>query len=106
MRATPSCVEARSQFVQVMGMLQGKVMGDTFVVVDTFALPVEGTETRVNAAEGAYPYMISYLEAAKVCCTSTRSTLGGMHGMTQKYSVEETVSIPGTLAGVLRPMEQ
>ena len=53
--------------VQVMGMMQGKVQGDTFVVVDTFALPVEGTETRVNAAEGAYPYMISYVEAAKVC---------------------------------------
>lgn len=53
-----------------MGMLQGKVLGDTFVVVDTFALPVEGTETRVNAAEGAYPYMISYLDVAKA-----RSTL-------------------------------
>ena len=52
--------------LQVMGMLQGKVMGDTFVIVDTFALPVEGTETRVNAAEGAYPYMISYLDVSKV----------------------------------------
>jgi COP9 signalosome complex subunit 5 len=58
---------------QVMGMLQGKVQGDTFVVVDTFALPVEGTETRVNAAEGAYPYMISYLDVSKVrttCCAA------------------------------------
>jgi hypothetical protein len=32
-----------------MGILQGKVQGDTFVVIDSFALPVEGTETRVNA---------------------------------------------------------
>ena len=48
-----------------MGMLQGKVQDDTFVVVDTYALPVEGTETRVNAAEGAYEYMISYLQTCK-----------------------------------------
>lgn len=34
---------------QVMGILQGKVVGDTFIVIDSFALPVEGTETRVNA---------------------------------------------------------
>lgn len=35
--------------LQVMGLMQGKVLGDTFVVIDSFALPVEGTETRVNA---------------------------------------------------------
>jgi COP9 signalosome complex subunit 5 len=32
-----------------MGLMQGKVQGDTFIVIDSFALPVEGTETRVNA---------------------------------------------------------
>ncbi len=30
-------------------MMQGKIVGDTFIVIDSFALPVEGTETRVNA---------------------------------------------------------
>lgn len=29
--------------------LQGKIQGNEFIVIDTFALPVEGTETRVNA---------------------------------------------------------
>ena len=38
--------------LEVMGMLQGKTIGDTFVVLDAFALPVEGTETRVNAQAG------------------------------------------------------
>ena len=57
-----------------MGMLQGKVQGDTFVIVDTYALPVEGTETRVNAAEGAYEYMITYLQTCKVCFTAGRRT--------------------------------
>jgi hypothetical protein len=35
-----------------MGLMQGKVQGDTFIVIDSFALPVEGTETRVNAQVG------------------------------------------------------
>ena len=34
---------------EIMGMLQGKVMGTTLVILDSFALPVQGTETRVNA---------------------------------------------------------
>ncbi|CDJ57237.1 Mov34/MPN/PAD-1 domain-containing protein, putative [Eimeria maxima] len=36
-----------------------------FVVTDCFALPVEGTETRVNAAEEANEFMIQFLEAAE-----------------------------------------
>lgn len=51
--------------LEVMGMLQGKVDGDTFIIVDTFALPVEGTETRVNAQEEAYEYLVSYPETAQ-----------------------------------------
>jgi COP9 signalosome complex subunit 5 len=52
--------------MQVMGMLQGKVINNMFIIVDTFALPVEGTETRVNAAEGAYEFLTTYPETAKV----------------------------------------
>jgi len=32
-----------------MGNIMGKIQDQTFIVVDTFALPVEATETRVNA---------------------------------------------------------
>jgi hypothetical protein len=32
---------------------------------DSFALPVEGTETRVNAQAQGYEYMTAYIEAAK-----------------------------------------
>ena len=35
------------------------------VVMDSFALPVEGTETRVNAQAQAFEYMTAYMEAAK-----------------------------------------
>ena len=35
------------------------------IVMDSFALPVEGTETRVNAHVQAYEYMVTYLTMAK-----------------------------------------
>lgn len=51
--------------LEVMGLLLGKVDANTMVVMDSFALPVEGTETRVNAQSQAYEYMTAYIEAAK-----------------------------------------
>lgn len=51
--------------LEVMGVMQGKVMGDTFIIIDAFALPVEGTETRVNAQAEANEYMVSFLETSK-----------------------------------------
>ncbi|KAH7826834.1 putative Mov34/MPN/PAD-1 family protein [Monocercomonoides exilis] len=46
--------------LEVMGILQGKVTPNTFYVMDAFALPVEGTETRVNAGDQANSYMAQY----------------------------------------------
>jgi COP9 signalosome complex subunit 5 len=40
-------------------------VGDTFVVLDAFALPVEGTETRVNAQAEAYEYMVDFVQASR-----------------------------------------
>lgn len=51
--------------LEVMGLLLGKVDANVMVVMDAFALPVEGTETRVNAQSQAYEYMTSYMESAK-----------------------------------------
>lgn len=51
--------------LEVMGMLQGKTVHDTFVVMDSFALPVEGTETRVNAQAEAYEYMVDFADTNK-----------------------------------------
>ncbi len=57
--------------LEIMGMLQGKIVGDNFVVLDAFALPVEGTETRVNAQAEAYEFMIDFFESNKVRSCST-----------------------------------
>lgn len=51
--------------LEVMGLMLGKVDGNTMIVMDSFALPVEGTETRVNAQAQAYEYMAAYMESAK-----------------------------------------
>ncbi|KAI8079888.1 JAB1/Mov34/MPN/PAD-1 ubiquitin protease-domain-containing protein [Halteromyces radiatus] len=51
--------------MEVMGLMQGKVQGDTMIVMDAFALPVEGTETRVNAQNEAYEYTVTYMEQSK-----------------------------------------
>lgn len=48
--------------IEIMGMLMGKISGPLFIVLDVYALPVEGTETRVNAQSEAYEYMVQYLE--------------------------------------------
>lgn len=49
----------------MMGLMLGKVDGETMIIMDSFALPVEGTETRVNAQAAAYEYMAAYIENAK-----------------------------------------
>lgn len=51
--------------LEVMGLLLGKVDGNVMIVMDSFALPVEGTETRVNAQAQGYEYMTAYIEAAQ-----------------------------------------
>ncbi|GJE86604.1 Mov34/MPN/PAD-1 family protein [Phanerochaete sordida] len=49
---------------EIMGMMQGKIVGTSLVIVDSFALPVQGTETRVNAANEANEYMVQYIESS------------------------------------------
>lgn len=52
--------------LEIMGMLIGKLDTSTMIVMDSFALPVEGTETRVNAHAQAYEYMAEYCELSKM----------------------------------------
>lgn len=51
--------------IEVMGLMQGKISGDTFIITDAFRLPVEGTETRVNASDQANEYTVQYLELCR-----------------------------------------
>lgn len=51
--------------LEVMGLMQGKTIGDSFIVTDAFRLPVEGTETRVNAQDEANAYMVEFLRRSR-----------------------------------------
>lgn len=60
---------------EIMGLMQGKVVGNALVIMDSFALPVQGTETRVNAANEANEFMVQYIESSeKVRHTLTTSS--------------------------------
>ncbi|GHJ86084.1 hypothetical protein NliqN6_2486 [Naganishia liquefaciens] len=47
---------------EIMGLMNGKIRDRTFYIMDAFALPVQGTETRVNAGNEAMEYMVNYNE--------------------------------------------
>ncbi|KAL0221597.1 hypothetical protein RCL1_001451 [Eukaryota sp. TZLM3-RCL] len=51
--------------LEIMGMLSGRVVDHTFIVLDAIPLPVEGTETRVNAQDSAFVYMTEFREASE-----------------------------------------
>lgn len=51
--------------IEVMGLMIGYVLHETFIVTDALRLPVEGTETRVNAQDEANEYMVKYLERSR-----------------------------------------
>jgi hypothetical protein len=51
--------------IEIMGLMQGRVDANTLIVIDSFALPVEGTETRVNAQAQAYEFMTNYSEGCE-----------------------------------------
>lgn len=54
------CHATKGGNIEVMGMLLGNVIGNTFVIFDCFELPVEGTETMVNAHMESYEYMVQF----------------------------------------------
>ena len=49
---------------EIMGVMYGKVRDGTFWIMDAAALPVDGTETRVNAGYQAQEYMVQYQESS------------------------------------------
>lgn len=63
--------------IEVMGLMQGTITEHTLHVTDAFRLPVEGTETRVNAQQDAAEYMCQYLSS----CSEFRkdNVLGWYH---------------------------
>lgn len=74
--------------LEVMGLMQGYVDDSTLVVTDAFRLPVEGTETRVNAQAEADEYSVEY---SRLC----REEPGGEGGGRQENVIGWYHSHPG-----------
>lgn len=51
--------------IEIMGLMLGYVDHETFVITDSLRLPVEGTETRVNAQSDADEYLVKFLERSR-----------------------------------------
>ncbi|KAI0480782.1 Mov34/MPN/PAD-1 family protein [Xylariaceae sp. FL0804] len=65
--------------LEIMGLMQGYTAGDTIVVTDAFGLPVEGTETRVNAQEDGNEYMVDYLQLSRDQGARQENVVGWYH---------------------------
>ncbi|PSK51965.1 COP9 signalosome complex subunit 5b [Elsinoe australis] len=51
--------------IEIMGLMLGKIEHETFIITDAYRLPVEGTETRVNAHQEATEYMSNFSEQGR-----------------------------------------
>jgi COP9 signalosome complex subunit 5 len=65
--------------LEIMGLMTGYVSGTSIVVTDAFRLPVEGTETRVNAQTEADEYMVNYLTASREGGGRLENAVGWYH---------------------------
>ena len=76
--------------------MQGKAIGNTIIIMDSFALPVQGTETRVNAQNEANEYMVEYIqESEKVRFRCS------YHVSPQRYNNVQISSQAGRLENVI-----
>ena len=94
---------------EIMGLMQGKVIGRSLVIMDSFALPVQGTETRVNAANEANEYMVEYISQSEKVCSFDPSKYG--YWLTKRNRQEDwsmllagITPIPVMVAGFLASM--
>jgi len=56
-------VPGKGEDMEVMGLLQGKIEGDTIIVMDVFGV-LKGNEVRVSAGVADFEYMVQYVETS------------------------------------------
>ncbi|OAP57362.1 hypothetical protein AYL99_08100 [Fonsecaea erecta] len=65
--------------IEIMGLMIGYVSGRSLVITDAFRLPVEGTETRVNAHADADEYMVNFGIASREGGGQLENAVGWYH---------------------------
>ncbi|KIX08414.1 uncharacterized protein Z518_03070 [Rhinocladiella mackenziei CBS 650.93] len=65
--------------LEIMGLMIGYISGRSLVVTDAYRLPVEGTETRVNAHSEADEYMVNFGIASREGGGQLENAVGWYH---------------------------
>ena len=65
--------------IEIMGSMIGYASGTSMIVTDAIRLPVEGTETRVNAAAEADEYIVKYLDLSREGGGRQENVIGWYH---------------------------
>lgn len=65
--------------LEIMGLMQGFVEERALVITDAFRLPVDGTETRVNAQEDANEYMVNFPQLSRDQGARQENMVGWYH---------------------------
>lgn len=65
--------------IEIMGLMTGYVSGRSIIITDAFRLPVEGTETRVNAQAEADEYMVNFGELSRSGGGQQENPIGWYH---------------------------
>lgn len=65
--------------IEIMGLMIGYVSGKSLIITDAFRLPVEGTETRVNAHADADEYMVNFGIASREGGGQLENAVGWYH---------------------------
>jgi COP9 signalosome complex subunit 5 len=69
----------KSNWVEVMGLLQGHFKEKEFIITDSFAIPVEANEVECSLGEAAQIYMINYCETQTQLKKPDDKTIGWYH---------------------------
>ncbi|KEF55535.1 COP9 signalosome complex subunit 5 [Exophiala aquamarina CBS 119918] len=65
--------------IEIMGLMIGYISGKSLIITDAFRLPVEGTETRVNAHADADEYMVNFGIASREGGGQLENAVGWYH---------------------------
>ncbi|KAF7356939.1 MPN domain-containing protein [Mycena venus] len=50
---------------EIMGLMENKLVGNALVIMDSFVLPMQGTEMCVNVASEVNGYMVKYIDKSE-----------------------------------------
>jgi len=69
----------KSNWIEVMGMVQGHVRERAFIITDSFGLPVDANEVECSLSEAAQMYLIDYVSNTEKMGRQDHAVVGWYH---------------------------